>query len=155
MGEVIREGPATPAQPDTAEAGGSSFIARKARKLGRREAWNLADVRTVLSFVVWLLPSWLLPESLWAPIWRAVAHLPWPVSQNGVKRTGQIIRAALGDVDQNRAEEIARNLRAAVHELLLEDLRAWGPGGWRPKMVLEGEDHLRHALAGGKGAILW
>jgi lauroyl/myristoyl acyltransferase len=38
----------------------------------------------------------------------------------------------------------------------MQSLRAWRPaGGWRPSLVLEGEAHLREALAGGKGAILW
>ncbi|MGH6891444.1 MAG: lysophospholipid acyltransferase family protein, partial [Dongiaceae bacterium] len=54
-----------------------------------------------------------------------------------------------------RCEAIARNLRAAIDELRMQDLRGWRPGGWRPRMSLEGEEHLRGALAAGRGAVLW
>jgi lauroyl/myristoyl acyltransferase len=46
-------------------------------------------------------------------------------------------------------------LKACVYEMRFQDLRAWRPGGWRPRMHLEGEEHLLQALRGGKGAVLW
>jgi lauroyl/myristoyl acyltransferase len=72
--------------------------------------------------------------------------------------------AAIG-LPARAAERNAEELRAAVHEMQMQDLRAWRPGGWRPggwrlggwrpAMRLEGEEHLKAALAQGKGAILW
>lgn len=38
---------------------------------------------------------------------------------------------------------------------LLEILRDYWPGGWKPKTRLIGEEHLKAALAKGKGVILW
>jgi lauroyl/myristoyl acyltransferase len=71
------------------------------------------------------------------------------------KRTAKTVRAALGDRDGPQCEAIMRHLKAAIREMQMQDLRGWRPGGWRPRMVLEGEGNLRAALAGGKGAILW
>lgn len=115
----------------------------------------MSDITTAAGLLALLLPSWVLPESLWAPLWRVLAHMPMLTSKKAIKRTAKSIRMALGDVDQDRAEVIARSLKAAVYELRMQDLRGWRPGGWRPKMSFEGEGHLRAALAGGKGAVLW
>ncbi|HET6159407.1 MAG TPA: lysophospholipid acyltransferase family protein [Dongiaceae bacterium] len=155
MGDVIRGSGSLSGQveADAAPAEGR-LIAHKLRKLASRPSWKIADITTALGLIVLLLPSWLLPEALWAPfsLWRILAHIP---GRRAIKQTGKSIQAALGDIDQRRAEAIARDLKAAVYELRMEDLRGWRPHGWNPKMVLEGEDHLRYALAGGRGAILW
>ena len=63
-------------------------------------------------------------------------------------------------MDARKAARISEDLRAAVHEMQMQDLRAWRPGigqagGWTPKIALEGEAHLQRALAQGKGAVLW
>ena len=76
-------------------------------------------------------------------------------NRRAIKWSADCIRAALGDGHRPDPDAIAEGLRAAVHELRMQDLRCWRPGGWRPRMSLEGEEHLRGALAGGKGAVLW
>ena len=96
-----------------------------------------------------------MPESLWAPLWRAAARLPLLTSRRAAKQTAKSIQKALGEPDRRRAENIAQDLKACVYEIRMQDLRAWRPGGWRPKMQLEGEEHLLKALSGGKGAVLW
>ncbi|UCH54131.1 MAG: hypothetical protein JSW09_04970, partial [Pseudomonadota bacterium] len=45
---------------------------------------------------------------------------------------------------------LARNHLARV-----QGMRCHAPGGWSPRIRLEGHEHLDHALAEGKGAILW
>ncbi|WP_374372393.1 lysophospholipid acyltransferase family protein [Dongia sp.] len=102
-----------------------------------------------------MLPAWLLPERLWGPLWRGIARIPVFTNRRAIARSADTIQAALGEVDRRRAEGIARDLRAAIYEMRMQDLRAWRPGGWRPRMVLEGEQHLKDALALGKGAVLW
>lgn len=133
----------------------SEPIVHRGRKLSARPAWNLADLGTVLALLALLPPAWLLPERFWAPLWRGVARIPLFTSPGAIRRTGASIQAALGDVDRPRAEAIARDLKAAVYELRMQDLRAWGPDYWQPEVTLAGEAHLRAALAEGKGAILW
>ena len=130
-------------------------VVHKGRCLTQRAAWRASDIVTALGLAALLLPSWLLPERSWAPIWRSMARVPLLTSRSAVRRTGKCIGVAFGEPDRKRDEAIARDLKAAVYELRMQDLRAWRPGGWRPKMTLEGEDQLSVALSQGKGAILW
>jgi lauroyl/myristoyl acyltransferase len=115
----------------------------------------MSDVAIALGLATQLLPAWILPERTWAPFWRAAARLGLLTSTRAIRRNAKSIVAALGDVDMERACTIARDLKAAVYEIRFQDLRAWRPGGWQPKLSLEGEAHLAAALAGGKGAVLW
>lgn len=131
-------------------------IVHKARKYGKQKAWSLGDVGTILGLIVQLPPAWILPESWWGPLWRARQRL---VSGGAVRYAAKHMMAAIG-LDKRTATRHAQDLRAAVHEMQMQDLRAWRPGigqagGWNPKIALEGEEHLTAALARGKGAILW
>ena len=54
-----------------------------------------------------------------------------------------------------QAASIALDLQAAVYELRMQNLRCWRPGGWRPDIALQGEEHLVRAIERGNGAILW
>lgn len=146
--EAAGESAVAPARPP------AQLIVHRPRKLKPRPAWQISDLVTVAGLAALLLPAWLLPERLWAPLWRAAARVPVLTDRRAIKRTGKGIGAAL-EVDRRRARGIARDLKAAVYELRMQDLRGWRPGGWRPRMSLEGEEHLKAALAQGKGAILW
>ena len=126
----------------------------KARKFEQQPAWSISDVGTIAGLAALLLPSWLLPERLWGPLWRARVRLKLLTNRTAVRHAAKHIRATLG-VDARKAERISEGLRAAVHEMQMQDLRAWRPGGWHPRMIVDGEDHLRRALAQGKGAVLW
>jgi len=130
-------------------------MVRRSRKLSAPKAWDRADLHTCASLALLLAPAWLLPEPLWAPLARARIYRSALSGEKAIKRTAKSVRAALGDRDEQQSQAIMRGLKAAIYELRLQDLRGWRPGGWRPRMVLEGEDHLRQALAGGKGAVLW
>jgi lauroyl/myristoyl acyltransferase len=128
---------------------------RRPRKLAPRAAWKRTDLVTVANLALLLLPSWILPERLWAPLWRAKMRLSALTGAHETKRTAKTVRTALGDRDGPQCEAIMLHLKAAIYEMQMQDLRGWRPGGWQPHMVLEGEDHLRSALNAGKGAILW
>ncbi|MEZ5830821.1 MAG: lysophospholipid acyltransferase family protein [Dongiaceae bacterium] len=133
----------------------SGAIVRKRRKARLRPAWSSSDVSTAISLALLLLPSWILPERLWEPLCRARIGLGRLTGEKAIRRNAKTIRNALGEQDMSRCVADACELKAAVHELRMEDLRGWRPGGWSPRMVLEGEDHLRSVLKGGKGAVLW
>jgi len=115
----------------------------------------VSDLLIAIGLASLLIPAWVLPERTWAPLWRAAARVRLVTSRRAVKQTAKSIRKALGNVDRRRAEGIAQDLKACVYEMRFQDLRAWRSGGWRPKMQLEGEEHLLQALSGGKGAVLW
>jgi lauroyl/myristoyl acyltransferase len=134
---------------------GKDFVKRRRRNLAQQPACSLSDLLIALGLASLLIPAWILPESWWAALWRAAARNPLLTSRGAVRLTAKSIQKALGDVDRRRAEDIAQDLKACVYEMRFQDLRAWRPGGWRPTMRLEGEEHLLQALSAGKGAVLW
>ncbi len=140
---------------DQTDAIQGDAIKRKRRKLAHGSAWQLSDLGAIASMVLLLPLAWLLPERLWAPLCRARIGLSALIGAGAIKRTAKTVRKALGRSDIASSEAIIRGLKAAVHEMRLQDLRAWRPDGWKPHMVLEGEEHLRAALSGGRGAVLW
>lgn len=152
------------------EATGNETVGRQAtqtdartihrgRKLFDRADWRWSDAATILGLILLLPPAWFLPERSWYPLWRCLARFPVLTSARAARRTGATIADALGDIDRKTGERIARDLKACVYEMRLQDLRGWRPallgGAWRPRMRLEGEGHLQAALSGGKGAVLW
>jgi lauroyl/myristoyl acyltransferase len=141
--------------PGAQSAGRGDAIKRKQRKLKNGPAWLPSDLVTTASLALLLAPSWLLPERLWYPLWRGWMHLAALFKPSPIRRNAKTIRNALGLDDKAATTAMARDLKAAVYEMRMQDLRGWRPGGWQPRMTLEGEAHLRAALAGGKGAVLW
>jgi lauroyl/myristoyl acyltransferase len=137
------------------EPDGKDLVKRRRRNLTQQPDWSVPDLLIALGLASLLIPAWILPEPVWAPLWRAAARVPLVTSRRAVTQTAKNIRKALGNVDRRGAEDIAQDLKACVYEMRLQDLRAWRPGGWRPKVRLEGEEHLLQALSGGKGAVLW
>ena len=136
-------------------SGRADAIKRKQRKLKSGPSWHWSDLAAIVSMILLLPPAWLLPERLWAPLCRARSGLSALMTGRAVRGTAKTVRRALGDVDVARSEAIMRDLKAAVHEMRLQDLRGWRPGGWQPQIAVEGEEHLKAALERGKGAILW
>jgi lauroyl/myristoyl acyltransferase len=130
-------------------------IKRKRRKVAAGPAWEFSDLGTIASLILLLPPAWLLPEGWWAPLCRARIGLSALTGARAIKRTAKTVRRALGQSDTAGSEAIIRGLKAAVHEMRLQDLRGWRPDGWKPHIVLEGEEHLKAALARGRGAVLW
>jgi len=148
------------AEPATSAAdAGTGRIVHRGRKLFRRRDWSGSDFATILGLAALLLPAWILPEATWRWLWRGLARLPLLTNGRAARETGKIIATALGDIDRRKGQGIARDLKACVYEMRMQDLRSWRPrwlgGGWRPRIQLEGEAHLQAALAGGRGAVLW
>jgi lauroyl/myristoyl acyltransferase len=140
---------------DQSGADSGDAIKRKRRKLADGPAWQFSDLVTTASLLLLAVPSWMLPERTWGPFWRRWMHLGALVKPSAIRRNGKTIRKALGLSDKPATNAMARDLKAAVYEMRMQDLRGWLPGGWQPRMTLEGEEHLSAALAGGKGAVLW
>jgi lauroyl/myristoyl acyltransferase len=158
MGDTIQKDAALASQPETAADGTASKIGtvtHKARKQKATPGWSVDDVSTMISLALLSMPAWLLPEALWSPLCRARMAIGPLTGESAIKRTAKSVGAALGERDAARCLAIMREQKAAVHEMRLQDLRDWRPGGWSPQMRVEGEEHLQAALKGGKGAILW
>ena len=155
MGDTIQKDTVLSSQSEAAaeaNAGRIGTVTHKARKPKATPAWDSSDVSIMISLALLWVPAWLLPEALWSLLCRARIALGAP---RAIMDTARSVGAALGDRDRARCLAIMREQKAAVHEMRLQDLRGWRPGGWSPRMRLEGEEHLQNALKGGKGAILW
>ena len=158
MGDTIHKDAVHAGQSDPATDGAASKIGtvtHKARKLKATPGWTPDDVSIMASLALLLPPAWLLPEQLWSPLCRARIRLGALTGESAIKGTAKSVAAALGERDAARCLAIMREQKAAVHEMRLQDLRGWRPGGWSPPIRVEGEEHLQAALKGGKGAILW
>lgn len=147
-----------PGESSSAETAAPRIV-HKPHKFGTREksevAWRWPDIGVTLQLALLLLPAWLMPDGFWTWAWRAKSRLRTRTGP-GIKRGAKIVQQALGIADRKQAEAIARDLRASANELKTQSLKTWRPvRGWRPRIVLEGEEHLARALDGGKGAILW
>jgi lauroyl/myristoyl acyltransferase len=53
------------------------------------------------------------------------------------------------------AAKVYLEVATGWHLETVEVLRCHRPGGWNPAVTLHGEEHLRAATSGGRGAILW
>jgi lauroyl/myristoyl acyltransferase len=101
--------------------------------------WCAGDLAVLAKLPPAALVAWLLPPRRWDGI-AAVAS-----------GTGSQQRAG-GDATA-RSDEAA--LRANRLVAQLQYLRSYRSEGWAEELRVEGQEHLRAALAAGKGAILW
>ncbi|HXV26308.1 MAG TPA: hypothetical protein VED46_18905 [Alphaproteobacteria bacterium] len=123
-----------------------------ARADGERRLIRLGDVSLLLLLLgLWPI-AWLLPERLWPDAVNAIL----PIVQKSGKARARL--AHIQNVLQDRShrsrqidEESARNWLLKQLQLL----RAYRPGGWRPKITVDGHEHIDAALARGCGVILW
>lgn len=114
------------------------------------------DAARGLALLALWLPAWFLPERLWERPAAAVAALA-SGARPGARRwqVGQIEAVAAGGGRLPAAAEIRAGVAASGVLRMLLYLRELRPGGWRPRLELTGRDRLEHALARGRGALLW
>jgi lauroyl/myristoyl acyltransferase len=118
--------------------------------------WSAADLVALGQIVLGTVIVWTLPERRWE--WL----------------TGAIVRARMrcqpGWADEQKAHllkflercDLPAPLEAILESYFanrrlskLQALRCRHPGGWHPRIGLEGREHVEGALAAGRGAILW
>lgn len=126
-------------------------MAEGPKRLTRTDLFEVAAI-AVLGPAAWLLPE----EQAWWPVSLllsfAIARF-WPET---TRLREQMLASALGP--RAAAYDLGRlrvDVMATYMEERLEILRAYRPGGWRPRLALEGREHLDAALAAGRGAVLW
>ena len=111
------------------------------------------DVLRVGKVAAFALIAWATPPRWWRKV--AVA-----MPGTGTANAGpgpHLMQQVLGPAFSADALSVLDNRRRACsREATLQILGLNGPWrSWRPKIRLHGEAHLRNALDGGKGAILW
>ncbi len=110
------------------------------------------DARVLAKLPLAALAAWCLPERHW----DGLAHGAAGLETRAIDRLARRIAAMAGP--ERLAEPAAVLARRQLAHIRLDQLcflRSHRPGGWRPTLRLEGEQHLRAALAAGRGAILW
>ena len=113
-----------------------------------------SDIDAARNLLRLLIASRRQPET-WPEVCRAMARRDIAASKDGDRSVAGRIARATGVAEGLPAIAVAQAARAARHEGTLQVLRGLLPGGWHPKIVLEGRDHLDAMLAHGKGAVLW
>jgi lauroyl/myristoyl acyltransferase len=115
------------------------------------------DVFEVMAIGVLAPVAWLLPErTAWWPISQALSRAIAGLRPDITRLRQDTLARALGaraagtDLAQLRIDVMATYM-----EERLEILRAYRPGGWRPRLELRGTEHLAAARAAGHGAMLW
>jgi uncharacterized membrane protein YbhN (UPF0104 family)/lauroyl/myristoyl acyltransferase len=122
----------------------------------RHPAFAPSDLGTAAALVVMLPVAWLVPERWWSPLCLRGAWLMSWIGATGRQRRLEVIdQARAGAPDLPLAEVIDQHLAAGRLERMLQELKELRPGGWRPRIELEGAAQIREALARGSGAILW
>jgi lauroyl/myristoyl acyltransferase len=117
---------------------------------------SVTDLAVLSSLPLLFTISWLVPQQAWRRFCRAVGPLAVPMLAGDRQTVLQVMRRTLG------ARRLGGSAEAILSELageqiltILQLLRDYRPGGWRPEIRLAGLDHVEAALARGRGAILW
>ncbi len=121
-----------------------------------RARWHRKDFFLLAYIPAITLIAWCLPERLWTIVCNAAARLSMALrasrTRGHCRKLSEILgghRTAL-DVKEILACYLAKNHLARV-----QCMQCYAPGGWSPRLRLEGREHIERALAAGKGAVLW
>jgi len=117
---------------------------------------ELTDLAMAVGLPLQTVLSWLSPPSVWRGVSRACVPFYGP-GQSGQPSTPSVyhqVARVLG-VDAPAARAVVGELITEDIQSLIELLRVYRPGGWTPPIELTGGDHLKTAVAEGRGAILW
>jgi len=105
--------------------------------------------------VLWLA-ALTVPERRWKGLCYRLEALKARLRFHDPSAVARVAASVLGPSRPTfDARAFALESAAGRSEHHLQILRARSPGGWRPVPELEGAAHLDHALAQGRGAVLW
>jgi lauroyl/myristoyl acyltransferase len=115
---------------------------------------TLPDLWLCLTLPMYWLLAWTLPERWWSAV---CSRLLEPLDRKGSNSaiSDAVVASGLASTLGIDGRDIARALNAHRIESYFQYLRAYRPGGWRCRIVLEGEEALRRARADGRGVVLW
>lgn len=125
------------------------------KKLVRRI--SARDVAVVALLPVQFFIAWCVPERLWRPIARMIQPLAVPLYvRGGASHTKNLITTLIGrHTSKDLRAKIIQEIALGEFISILEILRDYRPGGWKPEIKITGAHHLDEAHNIGKGAILW
>ncbi len=114
------------------------------------------DLAVLAGLPVLTALAWLLPERRWPGVSRALAPIYAPMPEAKFAERAERVRGFLGDTPATQTPEaIVREIVAVKIETVLQYLRHYRPGGWRPAIRIAGAEHVAAGLDRGQGVILW
>jgi lauroyl/myristoyl acyltransferase len=120
-----------------------------------RKAFTPDDALFMLEWPVLKFAAGIMPENWWADFAMWLERMKVRLGRPSPATLAPAIRQALGLDSLEEAEAIAWRTAAGRIEHHIQVMKVMSAGGWGPEMRLEGEEHLKAALARGKGAITW
>ncbi len=105
---------------------------------------------------VFALPAWLLPDRYWPALARVLSPMAIGDLTKDPAATAEAIRKTLGmRLPDLPAKTILRDMGAEGIFTFFQVLKCYRPDGWEPAIRIAGFEHVKAALAGGRGAVLW
>ncbi len=130
-------------------------IIEREMRPAHRKVFTPDDARFMLEWPTLKFAAVAMPENRWADVAMWVEQMKVRLGQQSPAKHAPVIQQALGLASIEKAEAIAWRAAAGRTEHYIQVMKVMSARGWAPKMRLEGEEHLKAALARGKGAILW
>jgi lauroyl/myristoyl acyltransferase len=131
---------------------GQTIAKPRLDRAGSKRWLQATDLRVLAKLPLSALIAWCVPERYWDDVAGRAARLELGARRRLVRRVASIYGTRPLPL---AADELASRHLAALRRDQLAYLRSHAPGGWRRDLALEGLEHLRAALAAGRGAILW
>ena len=123
---------------------------RTSRIITQRDFWCL--VRLPILFV----SAWVFPERTWRWIAVGAARVARRLKSKAYRDRAALFARTFGiDDDDPRAKQGILRAAFAANEAVLQCFREYRWGGWHPKLLVTGREHLADALSQGNGAIVW
>jgi lauroyl/myristoyl acyltransferase len=120
------------------------------------KAISARDVVVLCFLPVQFLISWCLPERLWHRSALILEVVTTFLYVKGGRRTQDLILSVMGGhLGNGFSRQVTRQLASEEFISILQILRDYRPGRWRPEVKLVGLENLKAALERGQGAILW
>ncbi|MGA9033663.1 MAG: hypothetical protein WB402_14200 [Sulfuricaulis sp.] len=121
-----------------------------------RARWHRKDFFLLAYIPAITLIAWCLPERLWTVVCNAAARLSMALHRSRTRGHCRKLTEILGERRTSLdVDEILKCYLAKNHLARVQCMQCYAPGGWSPHLRLEGREHIEHALAAGKGAVLW
>ena len=126
---------------------------------GRRPDPRWASLRDIVG-VAQMSMGWLvtavLPERLIPAVGRGLGEVAAAFARRATRRGAEEMRRRLGpQLDEGESRALFVEHVKRKYEHLLGRARDTHRRGWHPEVELCGAEHLRRALAAGRGAVLW
>jgi lauroyl/myristoyl acyltransferase len=121
-----------------------------------RQSITAKDVYEVPRLAAQGVFSWLTPQTMWPHVAHGLGRFNAAMHPERTRKDSvRIATALLGTPPSDESWNLAAELWANRYEERFQYMRAWRPGGWHPAIRILGSEHVKDALARGRGILFW